>query len=172
MKSNRRSISFALGMVLVSAPMAHGQSFTLQDALSFPFIPELTAAPNTDRIAWVRVVKGVRNVWVADGPKFEPRQVTQFTADDGQELSQLTFSSDGGMLVFVRGGDHDANWPVKGDLAPNPTSSPVEPKVMLWSADPHRNHGGSSTCGGRRARSVGEGGTCLRQQSPGVDSQA
>ncbi len=136
MKSIGGLCTAALGLALLSGSVAHGQGFTVREALAFPFIPELTAAPKADRIAWVRMVKGVRNVWVADAPSFEPRQVTQFTADDGQELSQLTFSPDGGELIFVRGGDHDANWPANGDLAPNPTSSPVEPKVMLWSADP------------------------------------
>lgn len=135
MKSINGLLAVALGLVLVSASVARAQSFTVQDALSFPFVAELAAAPKADRIAWIRMVKGVRNVWVADAPDFAPRQVTQFTADDGQELSQLTFSPDGGMLIFVRGGDHDANWPAKGDLPPNPTSSPVEPKVMLWRAD-------------------------------------
>jgi dipeptidyl aminopeptidase/acylaminoacyl peptidase len=126
----------AFALVLVSSSVARGESFTVREALSFPFIPELVAAQKADRIAWVRAVKGVRNVWVADGPGFEPRQVTQFTSDDGQELTQLTFSPQGDKLVFVRGGDHDANWPAKGDLAPDPTSSPIEPKIMLWSADP------------------------------------
>jgi len=82
------------------------------------------------------MVRGVRNVWVADGPSLTPRQVTQFKADDGQELSGLTFSPDGKVLIFVRGGDHDANWPAKDNLAPDPASSPEEPKVTLWLADP------------------------------------
>ena len=96
----------------------------------------LISARSADRIAWVRNVKGVRNVWVADGPGFEPRQVTQFTEDDGQEITNLAFSPDGQVLVFVRGGDHDANWPAEGDLAPDPANSPDEPKVTLWAADP------------------------------------
>ncbi|HEY2659862.1 MAG TPA: prolyl oligopeptidase family serine peptidase [Caulobacteraceae bacterium] len=112
------------------------ETFSLPAALSYPFVDQLVSAPKADRIAWVRNVRGVRNVWVADGPGLVPRQVTQFTADDGQELTQLTFSPDGSVLVFVRGGDHDENWPAKGGLQPNPTSSPVEAKIALWSADP------------------------------------
>ena len=123
-------------LAVLAAGAARAESFTIPQALSYPFIDHLTAAPTTDRIAWVRIVRGVRNIWVADGPGLTPRQVTQFTEDDGQELGGLTFSADGGTLVFVRGGDHDANWPAKGDLAPDPTSSPVEPKVTLWVADP------------------------------------
>ena len=111
-------------------------SFSVADAIAYPFTLGLVSAPKADTIAWVRVVKGVRNVWAASGSDFTPRQVTQFTADDGQELTQLTFSPDGKVLVFVRGGDHDANWPAAGNLAPNPAASPEEPKVTLWLADP------------------------------------
>src|SRR5438093_1476479 len=30
------------------------------------------------------------------------------------------------------GGDHDANWAAEGGLAPDPTSSPVQPHVEIW----------------------------------------
>jgi len=136
MKIIRRICMGALCLTALGAPAAHAASFTLPDVLAFPFITDLVSAQKADRIAWVRVVKGVRNIWVADAPAFAPRQVTQFTEDDGQELSHPTFSPSGDVLVFVRGGDHDANWPAKGGLQPNPTSSPVEPKMTLWSADP------------------------------------
>lgn len=125
--------------VLLLAPgigYAAPSGFTVADALAFPFVDALVSAPSGDRIAWVRLVEGVRNVWVADAPGFVPRQVTKFTADDGQELTQLTFSSDGKTLVFARGGDHDANWPAAGNLQPNPTSGTSEAKVTLWHADP------------------------------------
>ena len=144
----------ALAMALVFGGWATGPSqaaaadFTLDQALSYPFVSELVSAPKADRIAWVRLVKGVRNIWAADGPAYLPRQVTSFTADDGQELTQLTFSPDGTRLVFVRGGDHDANWPAKGGLQPNSTSGTLEPKVEIWSADP---------IGAAPAKKIGEG---------------
>ncbi|WP_293367200.1 prolyl oligopeptidase family serine peptidase [Phenylobacterium sp.] len=115
---------------------AQGANFSIQDTLSYPFVLGLVSAPHADRIAWVRDVKGVRNVWVAQAPDFTPKQATQFTEDDGQEITQLTFSPDGSTLVFVRGGDHDANWPAAGNLSPDPSHSPTEPKVTLWLADP------------------------------------
>ena len=62
-----------------------------------------------------------------------PRQLTHYTTDDGQELTQLTFSADGSELLYVRGGDHDENWPAKDNLAPNPDNDPAEPKVTIWS---------------------------------------
>jgi len=35
----------------------------------------------------------------------------------------------------VRGGDHDANWPSEGGLAPNPSLSPVQFKVAIWAVN-------------------------------------
>ncbi|MGH8318508.1 MAG: S9 family peptidase [Steroidobacteraceae bacterium] len=107
--------------------------FTLRQVLGYPFPSDLVASRKGNRIAWLINLKGVRNIWVADAPMFAPRQVTHFTQDDGQELTQLTFSPDGNELVFVRGGDHDANWAEK--VPADPTSSPIEPKVMLWMVD-------------------------------------
>ncbi|MGH8182382.1 MAG: S9 family peptidase [Rhodanobacteraceae bacterium] len=114
-------------------PATH--DFTLAQVLAYPFPQGLASARRGERIDWVINLNGARNVWVAEAPKFTPHQVTRFTLDDGQEITQLTFSPDGKQLVFVRGGDHDANWPEK--LAPDPASNPIEPKVMLWVADLH-----------------------------------
>jgi len=126
----------AAALLWAQGASAATDSFSVADAIAYPFTLGLVSAEHADRIAWVRDVKGVRNVWAAEGPDFAPRQVTQFTADDGQELTQLTFSPDGKTLVFVRGGDHDANFPAAGNLAPDPGSSTTEPKVTLWLADP------------------------------------
>jgi len=129
------AVALAAGLAMAST--AVGAEFTMPQALAYPFIDHLTAAPHGGRIAWMRNVGGVRNIWVAEGASgWAPRQVTQFKDDDGQELTQLTFSDDGQTLLFVRGGDHDANWPAKGNLQPDPTSSPTEPKVAIWRADP------------------------------------
>jgi dipeptidyl aminopeptidase/acylaminoacyl peptidase len=108
--------------------------FTMEQVLHYPFTDGLASAEHADRIAWVRDLAGVRNVWVADGPAFKPHQVTQYNEDDGQEITQLTFSPDGSHLLYVRGGDHDANWPAEGNLAPDPNNAPDEPKVTIWSA--------------------------------------
>lgn len=98
--------------------------------LGYPYPANLVAAPHDDRVAWTINKHGVRNIWAASGPNYRPRQVTHYTEDNGQELTQLTFSPDGHYLVYVRGGDHDANW--SGGLAPDPASNPVAPKVMIW----------------------------------------
>ena len=134
----RRSMGvlLACGALFVAPASVAAQpgagTFTMEQVISYPFVPEIDAAEKGDAIAFVRVLKGVRNIWVADGPSFSPRQVTQYSADDGQEITQLTFSPDGKRLVYVRGGDHDANWESK--LEPDPDSSPIEPKVTIWAA--------------------------------------
>src|SRR6185436_18013073 len=51
--------------------------------------------------------------------------------DDGQELTQLSFSKDGRYIVYVRGGDHGSR---PGEVPPNPAESPVQPKIQIWAA--------------------------------------
>src|ERR1051326_4741992 len=127
-----RSFALAASALVCAIPVPAAADFTMQQVLNYPFVPELAAAKDANRIAWIRIFHGVRNVWVADGPDFQARQVTQYKDDDGQEITQLTFSPDGKHLLYVRGGDHDENWPAEGNLAPDPNSSPQQPKVTIW----------------------------------------
>src|ERR1700722_5609191 len=113
---SKAALGVAVSAVLAASALAApaGAPLTLKEALSYSFVTGIVSAEHADRIAWARDVRGVHNVWMAQGPAFQPRQVTSFTADDGQELTWLTFSPDGTRLVWVRGGDHDANWPAEG----------------------------------------------------------
>src|ERR1044071_9956183 len=93
--------------------------FTLEQVLSSPFPTDLVAARRGQRVAWTFDAEGKRNVWVAEGPQFQARQLTRYERDDGQMLTELTFSAGGNWVVFVRGtGPYRA-----GELA-NPTSDP------------------------------------------------
>jgi dipeptidyl aminopeptidase/acylaminoacyl peptidase len=130
---NRLLLLVILTLGGVAAEVAN---FTLPQAMDFPFLSDLVTDRAGNRMAWVRIVGGERNIWVADGPGATPRQVTQFKGDEGVEITQLTFSPDGKSLVFVRGGDHDGNWAAEGDLTPNAMSSPETLKVEIWRADP------------------------------------
>jgi len=76
----------------------------------YPFPTELTAGATGTRIAWAMNEEGRRNVYVAEGPDYVPRKLTAYSMDDGQEITSLTISDDGQWVVFVRGGDHGANW--------------------------------------------------------------
>jgi dipeptidyl aminopeptidase/acylaminoacyl peptidase len=114
-----------------SDTLAAQRSFTVEQVTSYPFPNELAAAPTGSRIAWALNEQGRRNVWVADALDYRPRRLTDYTADDGQELTSITLSHDGSYVVYVRGGDHGANW---DGPSPNPASSPVPPKIQVWSA--------------------------------------
>ncbi|MGD0491673.1 MAG: prolyl oligopeptidase family serine peptidase [Steroidobacteraceae bacterium] len=135
---NRRSVismllaaSWAALSVSNAAPAA---DFSMSQALDYPDASELAAAENADVIAWVRTFEGVRNIWIARGPEFKPVRITNYREDDGQEITQLTFAPDGSRLVYVLGGDHDANWPAEGNLAPDPASATRQPQVAIWAA--------------------------------------
>lgn len=72
-----------------------------------PFPAELVAATHGSRIAWVFDAKGVRNVWVADGPDFgrTARQVTDYKADDGQPIASLRLTPDGKGVLYALGSE-------------------------------------------------------------------
>ncbi len=106
--------------------------FTVEQVLDYPFPENLVASPKGSTIVWTFSERGVRNIYAADGPDFKARRLTPYQDDDGQQLTGLTFSDDGKTLVYVRGGDHGANWPAEGNLMPNPASSPVQPKMQIW----------------------------------------
>ena len=74
---------------------------SLDDFLSYSFPSHLTAAKDMGKIAWVVNEKGVRNVYSAQAPQYIAVKETQYTMDDGIEISQLLFY--GSDLIFVRG---------------------------------------------------------------------
>jgi dipeptidyl aminopeptidase/acylaminoacyl peptidase len=130
----------ALSIALLSlAPGAaaafDGSSTGLEQSLAFPFVSDLGASKRGDSIAWVGRQNGVRNIWVASGADFHPRQVTDSRDDDGQELTSLAFSPDGRRIAWVRGGDHDSNWDAEGKLQPDPASAVEQQHLTVWTAD-------------------------------------
>ncbi|HWZ27931.1 MAG TPA: prolyl oligopeptidase family serine peptidase, partial [Gemmatimonadales bacterium] len=118
-----------LAALLVPAlPTADGP-FTMAQVLGYPYPSELVTAPSGAAAAWVLNEHGARNIWVAEAPDWKARRLTNTAQDDGQELGQLQFTKDGKAVIYVRGGDHDANWDAP---PPDPDHSPVEPKVRIW----------------------------------------
>ncbi|MGH7646625.1 MAG: hypothetical protein ACREND_00795, partial [Gemmatimonadaceae bacterium] len=106
-----------LGAVASAGPLAAQRgnaSFTLRQVTGYPFPSALVAAPSGARVAWVFDERGVRNIYEAAAPDWQAHRVTGYTADDGQELTNLSFTPDGNTIVYVRGGDHDANWSAPG----------------------------------------------------------
>ncbi|RPA67999.1 S9 family peptidase [Cyclobacteriaceae bacterium YHN15] len=106
------------------------QSFTMEQISSFPFPSELVTSSEGNKMAWAMNEKGLRNVYVAQAPDFNPRKITDFNEDNGQEISSLQFSEDGNFLICVRGGEHGSNWDY--NLGINPSQERFMPKVEIW----------------------------------------
>jgi dipeptidyl aminopeptidase/acylaminoacyl peptidase len=107
-------------------------AFSLEQVLSSPFPTNLVSAAssNPGRIAWVFATKGERNVWIADAPNFEARQVTHYEGDDGMPIAALKLTPNGRTVVYARGSEANG----AGEIA-DPTSN-VEKRIQqVWAAD-------------------------------------
>ena len=85
----------ALAGMLMLCPLpaaAQQQRPTLEQFLSAPFATELIAAPVGGKVAWVENVLGARNIWIAEPPDYQGRQLTRYSGDDGKYLVQLAFT--------------------------------------------------------------------------------
>jgi dipeptidyl aminopeptidase/acylaminoacyl peptidase len=105
-------------------------AFSLQQVLSSPFPTNLVTAEHAGRIAWVFDAKGEHNVWVADAPNFEARQITHSTGDDGMPIAALKLTPDGRTAVYVRGSETNR----AGEVA-DPTSNVEKPLQQVWAVD-------------------------------------
>ncbi len=88
----------------------------LEQFFNHPTESNLVSSADGKNIAWTINDAGKRNVMIKTGTEL-PRMLTDYTQDDGQEISQLAFSPNGTKLLFVRGGTANA----KGK-SPNPAS--------------------------------------------------
>ena len=115
------------------APIAlFAQSFSMEQVGKFSFPSELTSSPQGEKIAWAMNEQGKRNIYMAQAPAFEPKKLTSFDEDDGQEISSLSFTPNGEFLVFVRGGDHGGG---NASSSVNAQNLPELPKVQIWAID-------------------------------------
>src|SRR5215471_1151824 len=98
--SNRRIfiLIFILHIVIIIGPFglvtrdtfaAEKGPFTLKQVISYPYPSNIITSPTGSRVAWVFNEQGIRNIWVAEGPDFKARRLTENNADDGQELTNL-----------------------------------------------------------------------------------
>ena len=124
----KKIVALACNLFVLSA---FSQNFTLESVKSYPFPTELCAAAKGSKIAWALDEQGKRNVYVAEGPEFKPRKITNYNQDDAQEITSLSISADGKWVVFVRGGDHGSNW--EAGLPVNPAFSTNPYKVQVLS---------------------------------------
>jgi dipeptidyl aminopeptidase/acylaminoacyl peptidase len=124
----KKSLSFLIFFWILITVQA--QQFSVQDISSFPFPSELTASPTGQLISWAMQEKGLRNVYIAEGPAYIAKKLTSFHTDDGQEITSISFSPDNRWLVFVRGGEHGSNWDLEAGI--NPAHATTIPGVQIW----------------------------------------
>ena len=87
----------------------------------------LEAARKADRVAWLTYEKGMRNVYTAAAPAWKPVKLTQFNEDNGIDISNIELSSDGSVVVFVRGSATNSR-----DWVANPSHDPDGPDRAIW----------------------------------------
>ncbi|MFC4312245.1 S9 family peptidase [Steroidobacter flavus] len=131
MTFTRYARGLSLALICTLLPLAQAWSFTIEQVRNYAFPSALVASKQGSQVAWVVNDQGRRNIWVASGPDFVARKLTAYAEDDGQEISSLSLTDDGSRIVYVRGGEHGANWD-KG-LPVNVLSHPAGTKVEVWS---------------------------------------
>jgi len=67
---NRLHFCIALFALCFAASLHAQQTFTLDQVLGAPYLNELTASKTGHRLVWSQTRKGLRNLWVAEGPAF------------------------------------------------------------------------------------------------------
>ena len=120
------AVLFLLSALTASAGAPDGP-FTLEQILATPFPSGMSAAPQGGRVAWVINHNGARNIWVAGPPDYRGKQITQWDQDDGQTLSQFSWTPDGNRIVLVRGDGANR----RGEL-PNPLHHPDGAEQAIW----------------------------------------
>src|SRR5579864_1039015 len=126
----RLSLMFAVVVTVAVPVVSQKPRFTIEQVMSSPFPTNLTAAAKANRMAWVFNSRGERNVWMADAPGFEARQVTHYQGDDGQDIFSLRLTPDGKTAVYARGSELSR----EGNVA-NPASQLQEPKQQVWAVE-------------------------------------
>lgn len=120
-------LSVLTAAALCVAPAAFAQSFTIEQVMSAPYPSELTASAHGATVAWTADDEGRRNVWLAQGPDFTPRQITHYDTDSGQPIASVRLTPDGSTVLYARGTEkNDAG------LSANPGIEPEQPEQQVW----------------------------------------
>ncbi|HEV2385711.1 MAG TPA: prolyl oligopeptidase family serine peptidase [Candidatus Acidoferrales bacterium] len=127
----RGGITLLLVLAAGFGARAHAQGLTLEQAMSFPFPDNLASSAHGERIAWVFNQKGLRNVWVADGPGFrDARPVTRYDEDDGRPIASVRLTPGGRTVVFARGSELSR----AGQVA-DPNNLLIQPVQRVYAVD-------------------------------------
>jgi dipeptidyl aminopeptidase/acylaminoacyl peptidase len=86
--------------------------FTLQQVMSAPYANQLTAAPPRSGhgalFAWVEDAEGRHNLWAGE-PGSAAHQLTTYKEDDGQDIRDLAWSTDGKLIAYTYGAESGAD---------------------------------------------------------------
>jgi dipeptidyl aminopeptidase/acylaminoacyl peptidase len=140
MRVARASLVVAVVLLIASAsrpvatapPPAPGYQQFLSPASPL----QLVAARKAERLAWVAFEEGKRNAYTAVAPAFTPVRLTNFTKDDGVDMSDVKISDDGSTVIFIRG-----SAPNRDGWIANPSANPNGPERAVWAA---RTSGGQA----------------------------
>src|SRR6185312_7460621 len=124
---------YCLSFLLLVSFYLSAQSFSLESITSYPFVSEIATSANGQISAFSVNQKGLRNLYVAEGPQFFMKRITNYNNDDGAEITGLNISNDGEWIVYVRGGDHGA---FDETISRNPASLTEAPKIQIFSISP------------------------------------
>jgi hypothetical protein len=86
---------------VVTAQTAPASSPSIDEVLSVPYVTGYAADAAGD-VAWVEYRRGPRNAFVARSPEYATVKITDFSQDDGDEVTLVGFDAGGG-VVFLRG---------------------------------------------------------------------
>lgn len=125
----------AATLAAISAPLLAQTKPTIEQFLSPASPLMLASAKKADRIAWMTYDRGMRNVYTAAAPAFTPVRLTNFMKDDGTDLTDVSLSDDGSMIVFVRG-----SAPNRFGWVANPDQNPAGAERAIWAV---RSSGGA-----------------------------
>ena len=125
---------------------ATAQQFRLDELFATPYLSQLSSGGNTRDLVFSVNDRGLRNVYIARYPDYEPQNLTQWHEDVGLEITSLSVSNDGQWATFVRGGEHGGN---SATQPVNPASLTKRQQILIYTI--HLPSG--------EVRSVGEGGS-------------
>ena len=111
----------------LAEPLAAQSKPTVTQFLSPASPLMLASARKADRLAWMVYDRGMRNVYTAVAPNFAPVRLTKFMADDGVDLTNVSLSDDGSVIVFVRG-----SAPNRFEWIANPSHDPNGGARAIW----------------------------------------
>ncbi len=126
-----------------AAPVA--RAFSIEQVMSAPFPSAPVASPQGGRVAWVYDERGSRNVWVAEpgtNGAFSACAITAHTGDEGIDMGEVSWTSDGRHVVYSRGGSLEGGGPV--NTLSRPSGAPPQ---EVWTA----------SVDGAAARAIGPG---------------